>query len=47
MTGDIEIYPAKKILSAVALVHALRTAGKPVRGVCRQGNLQPEAKLHE
>jgi hypothetical protein len=35
MTGDIEIYPDKKILSALALVHALRTAGKPVRDVHR------------
>ena len=35
MTGDIEIYPATKITSALALVHALRTAGKPVRDVYR------------
>jgi hypothetical protein len=47
MTGDIEFCEAKKILSAVALVHAVRTACKPVRDVCRQGNFQPEAKLHE
>jgi hypothetical protein len=35
MTGDIQIYPALKITSAVVLVHALRTAGKPVRDVYR------------
>ena len=35
MTGDLEIYPATKITSALALVHALRTAGKPVRDVYR------------
>jgi hypothetical protein len=35
MTGDIEIYPGLKINTAVALVHALRTAGKPVRDVYR------------
>src|ERR1700756_2605079 len=30
---DIQIWPEVKINSAVALVHALRTAGKPVRDV--------------
>jgi hypothetical protein len=35
MTGDIEISPAMKINSPTALVHALRTAGKPVRDVYR------------
>jgi hypothetical protein len=33
MGGDIQIHPVTKINSAVALVHALRTAGKPVRDV--------------
>ena len=31
MTGDIQIAPTLKITSALALVHALCTAGKPVR----------------
>ena len=35
MTGDIQISPDMKITSALALVHALRTAGKPVRDVYR------------
>src|ERR1700682_2834448 len=35
MTGDIQIFPDMKINTAVALVHALRTAGKPVRDVYR------------
>jgi hypothetical protein len=33
VTGDIQIFPEMKINSAVALAHALRTAGKPVRDV--------------
>jgi hypothetical protein len=35
MTGDMQIAPRLKITSALALVHALRTAGKPVRDVYR------------
>jgi hypothetical protein len=35
MTGDNQIYPGLKINTAVALVHGLRTAGKPVRDVYR------------
>jgi hypothetical protein len=35
MTGDIQISPDLKITSALALVHALRTSGKPVRDVYR------------
>ena len=35
MTGDIQISPDLKITSALALVHALRTADKPVRDVYR------------
>jgi hypothetical protein len=35
MTGDIETALRLKITSAVALVHARRAAGKPVRNVFR------------